>query len=38
MMPERTDKTEYDALRCGDVATIQQALEVEGPARRKAGP
>jgi hypothetical protein len=38
MMPERTDRSEYDALRCGDVATIEQALEIEGPARRKAGP
>jgi hypothetical protein len=30
LMPGRTDKTEYDAIRCGDEAAIKDALDRQG--------
>ena len=34
LMPGRTDKTEYDAIRCGDEAAIKEALDRQGAAGR----
>ena len=30
LMPGRTDKTEYDAIRCGDEAAIKDARDRQG--------
>jgi hypothetical protein len=34
LMPDRTDKTEYDAVRCGDEAAIKDALDHQGVTKR----
>jgi hypothetical protein len=37
LMPGRSDRTEYDAVRCGDESAIEEALDHESPSRKGSG-